>query len=87
MQLVNGSAADGAREARVSRRLVETIAQEVWLLHGRNGTLNWAAVERHLNRLVERARRGARHPRGGLVRAVAGARPPRRLLVGGANVG
>lgn len=60
MQLVSSTSPDQAREAAVTRRLVEEIAREVWRLHGRNGTLNWVWVERHLGGIVERAQSEAR---------------------------
>jgi hypothetical protein len=53
---VNREAPDPVQEGAAMRRLVEAIADEVWVLYGREGTLNWASVERHLRAIVDRAR-------------------------------
>lgn len=40
-----------------TRRLVDAIAREMWVLYGWKGTLNWNGVERHLQELAARTRR------------------------------
>ena len=77
MQFVERSVADPAREAEGMRRLVQAISREMWLLYGANGRLDWIRVERHLRRIVERARRDVRGSRA--VPVFAAAHPPTHL--------
>lgn len=59
MQLdVIKSAANRSRKA--DALLVEAIAQDLWSRRSGDGTLNWGAVERHLDGIVEQARIDAR---------------------------
>jgi hypothetical protein len=60
MHLVSRSAPNGARELDDSWPLVDAMAQDLWRLYGAGGSLDWDGVERHLQRIADEARRGAR---------------------------
>jgi len=83
MQLAKATAPEQTPAADETRRLVDAMAQELWSLYGRSGSLNWAGIDRHLCRVVAQARRDARDPRAILVPANAtsrsAARPARYL--------
>ena len=51
---------DHATESESTHRLIEAIAQDMWARYSRDGTLNWAGVEHHLDRIVRQARIGVR---------------------------
>jgi hypothetical protein len=55
MQIANRQSPDPAFDIALPPCLVEAIAQEMWVLYGRNGTLDWPAVERHLSFIVGQA--------------------------------
>lgn len=76
MQLVNQRPTDRARESDVTHRLVQAIALELWRLYGRNGTLNWPGVDRHLSHIVNQARNDVRDSLAALISVAAAAHPP-----------
>lgn len=78
MKLVGRCAPSPAPAIDPTRPLVEAIAQELWRLYGRNGTLDWAGAELHLGRIVRQARNDLRDSR--RVPPAAPARPPMRLV-------
>lgn len=60
MHLVNRFDGARAREIDEAHRLVQAIARELWKRYGQDGSLNWDGVERHLARIVQRARDDSR---------------------------
>jgi hypothetical protein len=79
MQLVNQLPTD--RESDVTHRLVQAIALELWRLYGRDGTLDWTGVERHLGQIVDKARKDVRDSLSLLVSVAAASHPPTRRVV------
>lgn len=63
MQPFNRSVTGPALGRATMRTLVEAISQELWMLFGREGALNWDGAERYLGRIVGQARSDARDPR------------------------
>ncbi|MCI0366330.1 MAG: hypothetical protein L0Y44_03885 [Phycisphaerales bacterium] len=59
MRFVIHPAAEPDHEVDVTKRLVGAIARELWLRYGGNETLNWIEAERHLQGIVEDARKQA----------------------------
>jgi hypothetical protein len=62
MQKLNRPAPDPAFDIALPPELVEAIAQEMWVLYGRSGSLDWAAVERHLSGILDQALSDASSP-------------------------
>jgi hypothetical protein len=56
MQAARRSILNQASEDRQRGSLVEAISRDVWLFHGKGGTLDWVDVDRYLEQLVEDVR-------------------------------
>ncbi len=81
MQLTTQLPTDRAHESDITHRLVQAIALELWRLYGRNGSLNWPGVERHLSHIVNQARNDVRDSLSALISVAAAAHPPTPRVV------
>jgi hypothetical protein len=59
MKIIIRPVMEPQREMDLTNRLISAIAEELWRLYGGNERLDWLEAERHLERIVEEARREA----------------------------